>query len=88
MKLYSVYDETAKEFAQPFVAVNDDVAIRNFRYSCSRLSEFIVADLVLWLIGEFNEVDGSLVKGSKPIFAGALLNNQVEKEVIEDGKEE
>lgn len=74
MKLYSVYDKTAKEFAQPFVAVNDDVAVRNFRDSCSRLSDLVVQDLWLYYVGYFDEKDGELVSGDLDrLFDGADL---------------
>lgn len=51
MKIYSVYDEVMKEFAPPFVAKNDDVAVRNFVTGAKRIPN--VNDLQLYCIGRW-----------------------------------
>lgn len=58
IKAYSVFDKTAGTFATPFFAPNDDVAIRNFRYSLKRLDDIFVEDLELYYVGFFNNDTG------------------------------
>lgn len=51
MRLYTVYDVIMKEFAPPFVAKNDDVAVRNYIAGAKRIPN--INDLRLYMIGEW-----------------------------------
>lgn len=51
---YSVFDKAAGTYATPFFAVNDDVAKRNFRFSCSKLDNVFIQDLALCEVGSFS----------------------------------
>lgn len=55
MKLYSVYDKVMKEFAPPFVAKNDDVAVRNYINGAKRIPN--INDLQLFCLGVWNSED-------------------------------
>jgi len=66
LNLYTVFDEKAAAYLQPFFAPTDGVAIRNFtaaiadtEHSFARHAE----DYTLWLVGTFDQADGSLETG-------------------------
>lgn len=65
MPVYAIRDTVADEYAQPFCAPNDAVAIRNFRNSIERQqvepSEFSLARLAV-----FNFGTGELVTEPRP----------------------
>lgn len=58
MKIYSVYDVTAESFSEPFCAVADEVAKRNFRFTMTRYDDFFVKDMQLLCVGEFDTTTG------------------------------
>lgn len=51
--LYSVYDRVAGTYAEPFVAVNKQTAIRRFNYIMNN-AKMIADDCELYYVGEFN----------------------------------
>lgn len=53
IRLYSIYDKAAGTFGEPFNAVNDDVAKRNFRFTMSRYNDYFVRDMELYCVGDF-----------------------------------
>lgn len=60
IRLYSVYDITAATFSEPFSAVNDDVAKRNFRFTMARYNDYFVRDMELYCIGDFCSESGDM----------------------------
>lgn len=61
---YSVYDRTAQTYATPFFAPNDEVAMRNFRFSLKKLDDMFVKDLELYFVGYFGNEVGKLIEGN------------------------
>ena len=59
MNLYSIYDEVAKEYSQPYMMSNNGVAIRWFSSICEKQS-IPVADCKLYFIGKFDVETGKL----------------------------
>lgn len=53
MFLYTVYDRCAGVYNEPFMAVNENTAIRRFNYMMMN-SPMIKEDCDLYLIGEFD----------------------------------
>lgn len=53
MKIYSVWDKCMESFAPPFVAKNDNVAVRNFLIGAKKLPN--VDDLKLYCLGDWND---------------------------------
>lgn len=63
MKLYSVYDRVSDYWQAPNMARTDGEAVRGFSVSCQNpnIPENYLADISLYLIGEFDECTGALV---------------------------
>lgn len=63
LKIYSVYDNVAKAFTQPFYMVNDAIAMRAMG-NCANNPEHNFGlnprDYELHRIGEFNDEDASI----------------------------
>lgn len=55
MYVYSVWDKVMNSFAPPFVAKNDNVAIRNFMFGAKKLPN--VSDLQLFRLGVWSDED-------------------------------
>ena len=63
LKVYSVYDQAAKAFTQPFYLHNDGLAVRSFQDNVNHQDSQISKhpdQFTLFLIGEFNDVDGTI----------------------------
>ena len=58
--LYSIRDEVAEEFGEPFMAVNDNVARRCYLLGLSKVSPEFMPDYKLFRIGEFDDQSGSV----------------------------
>lgn len=58
MRLYSLYDSIAKEFAPVFSAKTDALASRSVRNLLSKVPNF--SDFTLHFVGEFDHDDGRL----------------------------
>ena len=56
--LYSIRDEVAEEFGEPFMAVNDNVARRCYLLGLSKVSPEFMSDYKLFRIGEFDDQSG------------------------------
>lgn len=68
-KLYSIYDRCSGLFQDPFVAVNDPVAIRMFKTWCSSPElQSVSQDLDLFFVGSIDVHSGEVVGNSKPEF--------------------
>lgn len=69
--LYSVYDDKACFFASPFYAMNHSDAIRSFSDAVADPQTRVSihpSDYVLYHIGTFDDVSGSLIPLDKPQF--------------------
>lgn len=66
MMLYSVYDKMREEFNLPFGAINDDIAMRDFGFAC--LKNPFYSDLSLFIVGDFNEKDGYIIRDGSAKF--------------------
>lgn len=55
LKLYSMFDRIAGVYYPPFVANNDNMAIRSFNYTCTMLKEQKPSDMELYLVGSFSQ---------------------------------
>ena len=58
-KVYSVRDDLAEVFNNPFLSINDDTAKRDFMQGA--MESNIKNDIALYCIGEFNDNSGLLV---------------------------
>lgn len=61
MKIFTVYDEPAGAFLQPFFEKTRATAIRSFMDACSRPDHQFVthsSDYTLFAVGDFDEVTG------------------------------
>lgn len=85
-KAYAVFDKTAGSFAVPFFMPNDDVAIRNFRFSLKKFDAMFVKDLELYFIGYFDNETGTLSPGDKYV-VDTGLNVLCEVEIEEKNSE-
>lgn len=59
--LYSIYDSRGKMFMDPFVAFNDNIALRDFQRNCMDPNSPLVVfseDYSLMCLGTFNIVGG------------------------------
>lgn len=67
---YSIYDARSKMYLDPFVALRDEVALRDFQKSCSSpgspLQEF-AEDYSLVRLGEVNIVTGYVGSPDGPV---------------------
>lgn len=87
MKLYSVYDVTAKTYSEPFAVPSDEVAQRNFRFTMTRYDDFFVKDMELRCVGEFDNITGSIV--SIPLYVvDRGLTILAEKESLKETENE
>lgn len=71
LKVYSVYDEKAKAFNQPFYQNNAGQASRSFGDSVSKPESTVAkhaADFRLYEIGDFDDETGKIVSYEMPIF--------------------
>lgn len=82
--IYSVYDERAKMYTDPFVAFNDNIAMRDFQRNCmdasSPLSIF-AEDYSLVCIGVFSITGGfveSTSESPKTICRASAFKTKVE----------
>ena len=72
IKVYSVFDRKAEEFAPPFLAQNDELAKRLVVASFSRGESIVTQwpeDFSLYFIGEFGSGNGALI----PLDQSALV---------------
>lgn len=60
MKLYSIYDKKAKQFSDPTMCINDDVAKRMMQQTLSKT--MFPDDYELYMVGEF-DVDSGFIVG-------------------------
>jgi len=63
-KLYTIRDEKADFFGNPFIARTDGEAIRSFTQACTQTDSPFAkapADYVLYSVGSFNDSTGDLV---------------------------
>lgn len=58
MKLYSIYDTKAKEFGDPILCKNDEVAIRMFNQAISKA--YAPEDFQLFELSNFDNENGIL----------------------------
>jgi len=54
VRLYTIYDRVAEEAGPLFPAVNDGIAIRNYRNVLEQVPEYQRGDYRLYYIGEFD----------------------------------
>lgn len=59
LKIYSCFDRVSQSYSEPFVAVNDPVAIRRFNYVLSQ-SAMVAEDIQLFCLGEFETDSGAI----------------------------
>lgn len=90
IRLYSIYDKLANTFAEPFNAVNDDVAKRNFRYTMSRYNDYFVKDMELYCVGDFCVESGDM-RSLYRLFIDSgvqILADRDSEEALNDEKKE
>ena len=75
-KIYSVYDDAAKAFLQPFFAVTDGLAIRSFTEAVNdpntSLSKY-PSQFTLFQIGEYEDSDARISIPSTPRSMGLAV---------------
>lgn len=73
LNLYSVFDDVAKSFGQPFPESSDATAARGFHYACKNENSFLFVspqDFSLWRVGEFNEKTGEFTSYKEKVVDG------------------
>nr|QJB19262.1 MAG: nonstructural protein [Microvirus sp.] len=78
-KVYSVMDEKAKAYAQPFFLEHDGMALRAFNDVANDPQSNIckhAADFTLWKLGEFDDVSG-IFRSVKPEFLAKAVDFKV-----------
>jgi hypothetical protein len=63
--LYSIFDTVASEYAPPFVAINNGVAMRAFKRELGDLPDHVRKDYVLYRIGTFESETGEIARNSQ-----------------------
>lgn len=57
--MYSIYDKVTHNFSEPFLAINEDTAVRRFNYVMSN-SKMVATDCQLFKVGEFDSENGAI----------------------------
>lgn len=65
MNLYSIFDNVAGVFNQPFAQINDASAKRAFSRACVDNSD--KNDYTLYVLGSYSDADGVLVPNKVPV---------------------
>lgn len=76
LKVFSVYDEKAGAYLQPFFSVNSAVAIRNFSSACKDQKSLFFAhpeDYTLFFLGTWDPSTGSLVQAEHVLPLGKAV---------------
>lgn len=63
--LYTVYDRVAETYSAPFIAQNDNHAKLIFKYNCAAHGISRPSDQVLFCVGSFNLIQGTLESNSQ-----------------------
>ena len=58
--LYSICDTVAEEFGEPFLAVNDAIAVRCFHLGLSKVDPMVKPDYRLYQVGFFDIESGMI----------------------------
>ena len=61
MNIYAVYDKVAESYSEPFPSASHEVAKRDFRYTVRKYDDFLIKDLVLFWVGNFDKISGELI---------------------------
>lgn len=72
MDIYSVFDNVAEKYGNPFVAISDKVALRDFNVGMSSMNSLIKKDYALVKIGRFDELTGIVVSCDNIVLFGSL----------------
>lgn len=87
--VYSVFDKKARAYLQPFQAVNNPVAIRNFQAAVSNNPQSIFCqnpeDFELFHIGYFDDNSARYENVDNPIPVARALDF-IKSEVVKDDK--
>lgn len=76
MSIYAIRDLKANKYQQPWLAINDEVAIRQFKTLCQDKSTLFgnyPEDFDLMKLGEYSEDNGSIVSDVTSIANGSSL---------------
>ena len=87
MKIYSVYDDKAQVWTQPFFQMNDAVAQRSISNAANQEGHNFnmnPEDYALYCIGEFNDEDGTIVSTNTKLLDVATLIRQPEISQIKE----
>lgn len=79
LKIFAIYDRKAGTYGQPFALQSRGVALRTLQSWVSDPASFFAKfpdDFELYEIGEFNQMDGSIVS-MKPDFVGRAADVKV-----------
>lgn len=81
--LYSIFDSVAGAYMQPYLAVNDNVAIRNFAANFAKEGDIMslnAADFRLVKVGSFDPTNG-VIEPCEPILVidGVSARNSIER---------
>jgi len=78
--IYAVHDYKARVFGNPYTAVNDDVALRDYSRACtdpnSDLSHF-PADYSLFAIAAYDDATGAISPFTPPVNLGSYHKSEV-----------
>ena len=78
-RIYSLYDKLAKNYSDPFVAVNDDVVFRQLRFD--KTLAVVPEDFDLYCLGEFDSDTGEVVRELGLVaHVASLLRKKEEKD--------
>jgi hypothetical protein len=66
MKIYSIYDKVAQEFAPPDISKNHGVAVRKFRSFLQGIPENAKDDFTIYYLGEWEPSIGIVDVPSTP----------------------
>lgn len=68
MMVFSVYDRVSGLFGDPWPSINKDCAIRMFKSTMKRNTNYFASDMDLFYLGELDQKTGVLVGLEKPEF--------------------
>lgn len=75
VEIFTIYDEKAKAYVQPYFAINRGVAVRMFANEVNRDGSQMRAsaeDFTLFFVGSFDDANGTFVISSPELVVTAL----------------
>lgn len=75
-KLYAVFDKVALVYGNPFLSVNDGLAIRSFHHACKDPNTDLhqnPIDFSLMLIGSYDDETGVITSQNPAVIANGFI---------------